>query len=129
MIMSAEDRGTKRARRPVAAWVALGALAGAVLASVSWLAGAYLQERSRIHAMVDSLGSADPAVVEDAEVSLLQLGRMGRMILEGIARNSPHRADCERILEELRNPRHSAVLEALIWLARHQNPDGSWSPK
>jgi hypothetical protein len=68
-------------------------------------------------------------VVEDAEVSLLQLGRLGRMILEGIARNSPHRADCERILEELRNPRHSAVLEALIWLARHQNPDGSWSPK
>jgi len=129
MIMGAEDRGTKRARRPFAAWVALGALAVAVLASVAWLAGAYLQERSRIRALVDSLGNPDPAVVEEAEVSLLQVGRMGRMILEGIPRSSPRRADCERILDELRAPRHSAVLDALIWLARHQNPDGSWSPK
>jgi len=129
MIMGAEDRGTKRSRRPLAGWVALGVLAGVVLASVAWLAGTYLRERARIHALVESLGNADPAVEEEAEVALLQLGRMGRMILEGIAQNSPHRADCERILEELRNPRHSAVLGALIWLARHQNPDGSWSPK
>jgi len=129
MIMSAEDGGTKPARRPTAAWVALGVLAGAFLASVAWLAGTYLKERARIHALVDSLGSPDPAVLEDAEVSLLQLGRIGRMILEGIARNSPYRSDCERILQELRNPQHSAVLEGLIWLARHQNPDGSWSPK
>jgi hypothetical protein len=129
MTMSDDDRATKGSRRRVAGWVVLGTLAGAVLASVSWLAATYLKEHSRIRALVDSLGSANPAVEEEAEASLLQLGRMGRMILEGIAKNSPHRADCEKILEELRNPHHSAVLDALIWLARHQNPDGSWSPK
>src|SRR5204863_3933702 len=91
------------------------------------------EERRRIRALIEELGNQDINKRDLAETQLLELGDKAKPVLEEAVRGK--RGDepwdknglGERILDEIGNPRRSPLLEALLWLGQHQDPDGSWS--
>ncbi|HEV3029867.1 MAG TPA: prenyltransferase/squalene oxidase repeat-containing protein, partial [Planctomycetota bacterium] len=89
-------------------------------------------ERRRIRMLIAELGNRDINKRDEAETQLLELGDKAKPVLEeavaGKRGDEPRDSSCERILDEINGPRRSPVLEALLWLGRHQDSDGSWSP-
>ena len=91
------------------------------------------EERRRIRTLIEELGNQDINKRDLAETQLLELGDKAKPVLEEAVRSK--RGDepwdknglGERILDEIGNPRRSPLLEALLWLGQHQDPDGSWS--
>jgi len=118
----------KNVGRLVAARVACAALAAMIVIPAIIGGTIWLRERAKLRQLAEDLVGGNR---ERAETMLLELGDRGEETLERAARISPDRikAECERILREIRNSRRSPIIESLLWLARHQEPDGSWSAR
>jgi hypothetical protein len=118
----------KKPGRLIAARVACAVLAAMIVIPVIVGGSILLRERARLRQLAEDLAGNNRA---RAETILLELGEQGEETLERAIRVSwgPVKAECQRILQEIRNPRPSPILESLLWLARHQDPDGGWSAR
>lgn len=117
------------ARRLIAARIALATLVAVLVGGAAVCAHLWLRERRRMQQFAADLVSDDPAKRDRAVTLLLERGSGAVDYLEKAARITPDPvgADCRRLLEHARQPPQSGVLAALRWLARHQEPDGSWN--
>jgi hypothetical protein len=125
-----EDRPRKNLIRLVAAWACLGALILTLVGSALFYGGLWLRERRRVQQFAEDLGSRETQKRVRAYTLLLELGVGAEDLLERTARYAPNpsRDNCQNLLKNVRNAPHSSVLDSLLWLACHQDADGSWSP-
>jgi hypothetical protein len=126
-----EDPVRKNAARLLGARIALASLV-AMIVVLAGIGGALLlRERARLRRWAEDLASKDPVRQEPAETLLLELGEGAEKSLERAAWLSPDpiKAHCLQRLEGIRNPGNSAIFKSLLWLARHQDADGSWNAR
>jgi len=109
----------------------VGILIAAFVGSGVVLGYLWIKERRRVQRFAEDLVSLDPKRRERADQELVEAGNRAEALLEKAARIAPDpiQAQCRRILNDARNPPHTAVFDALFWLVRHQEPDGSWDSK
>jgi Prenyltransferase and squalene oxidase repeat len=128
---SLEHPARKNHARLVGARIALVLLV-AMIAIPAVIGGVILlRERARIRQWAEDLVSKDPVRQNGAETLLLEMGEGAEEFLERAARLSsdPTKGACLRILEGIRRPGSGAVFRCLLWLARHQDADGSWNAR
>jgi hypothetical protein len=126
-----EDRGRKIANRLVGARIALAILVAMIVVPAVIGGVILLRERARLRQWAADLVCRIPARQDPAETLLLELGDEAEETLERAAWLSPEpiKEECLRILEGLRRPPSSALFQSLLWLIRHQDPDGSWNAR
>jgi hypothetical protein len=95
-------------------------------------------QNESVEELIQKLGDPDFKVRDGAERKLLELGDSVLPELRSALSDARRRDGLSRVIHRLeRNKRAEAqklggsdpVTRALSWLARHQNPDGSWSAR
>jgi hypothetical protein len=121
----------KNVTRLVGARIALAILVAMIVIPAVVGGIILLRERARLRQLAEDLVSKDPIRQDRAQTMLLELGAGAEQTLDRAARLSPDpiKAQCLRILEGIRHPPSGPVFESLLWLARHQDPDGSWKAR
>ena len=132
-VMSDRPEGSPRKNigRLVAAWTVVTILGTLIAGSALVFGTLWLKEYRRVQHFAEDLVSPDPRKRDRADSQLLDLGNGAEELLEKAARRAPGplRAECQRVLHDARFPTHTPLFDSLLWLARHQDPDGSWNPQ
>jgi squalene cyclase len=125
------DPAKKNVARLAGARIALAILVAMTVVPAVLCGVILLRERERLRQLAADLVSKDPIRQDRAQRKLLEQGEGAEETLERAAGLSPDpiKAECRRILEGIRHPPSGPVFESLLWLARHQDPDGSWNAR
>ena len=125
------DPAGRNVARLLGARIALAILAAMILIPAVIGGLVLFQERARLRQLAEDLVSKDPIRQDRAATTLFELGAGAEETLERAARLSPDptKAPCLRILEGIRHPPTGPTFESILWLARHQDPDGSWNAR